>query len=124
MAQKSDSAEIENRVNQIYLLILACHSTQKIVNYSKQNWGINRTQTHTYIQRARNLMRATTAINREEAYAEEIELRREIIRKALDDKKWQTALQAADSRAKLRGLFEKTEQENLTEVINIVGTDS
>ena len=55
-------------------------------------------------------MKEVCAIEREEAYAEEMELRREIIRKALDDKKYQTALQAADSRAKLRGLFDKLEQ--------------
>ena len=51
-------------------------------------------------------MMEITSIQREEAFAEELELRREIIRKALDDKKYQTALQAADSRAKLRGLYE------------------
>ena len=110
MAQKSDNAEIEKRVNQVYSLILQCHSTEKIVAYARQTWGINRAQTTRYIQRARDRMKEVCAIEREEAYAEELELRREIIRKALDDKKYQTALQAADSRAKLRGLFDKLEQ--------------
>jgi hypothetical protein len=105
MAKKSDNAEIENRINQVYSLILQCYSTEKIVRYSAQTWGINRRQTTTLIQRARSRMMEITAIKREEAFAEEMELRREIIRKALDDKKYQTALQAADSRAKLRGLF-------------------
>lgn len=105
MAKKSDNAEIEKRVNQVYSLILQCHSTEKIVAYARQTWGINRAQTTRYIQRARDRMKEVCAIEREEAYAEELELRREIIRKALDDKKYQTALQAADSRAKLRGLF-------------------
>lgn len=105
MAKKSDNAEIDQRVNKVYLLILQCYSTEKIVEYSRQVWGINRAQTARYIQRARSRMMEVTAIKREEAFAEEMELRREIIRKALDDKKYQTALQAADSRAKLRGLF-------------------
>jgi hypothetical protein len=105
MAKKSDNAEIDQRVNQVYSLVLQCYSTEKIVEYSRQVWGINRAQTARYIQRARSRMMEVTAIKREEAFAEEMELRREIIRKALDDKKYQTALQAADSRAKLRGLF-------------------
>lgn len=105
MAKKSDNAEIENRINQVYSLILACYSTEKIVLYASQKWGITRRHTTTLIQRARSRMMEITAIKREEAFAEEMELRREIIRKALDDKKYQTALQAADSRAKLRGLF-------------------
>jgi hypothetical protein len=105
MAKKSDNAEIENRINQVYSLILQCYSSEKIVQYAAQKWGINRRQTFVIIQRARSRMMEITAIKREEAFAEEMELRREIIRKALDDKKYQTALQAADSRAKLRGLF-------------------
>lgn len=110
MAKKSDNAEIEKRVNQVYSLILQCHSTEKIVAYASQIWGINRAQTTRYIQRARKRMMEITALQREEAFAEELELRREIIRKALDDKKYQTALQAADSRAKLRGLFVTLDQ--------------
>jgi hypothetical protein len=110
MAKKSDNAEIEKRINLVYSLILACHSTEKIVQYSAQMWGINRRQSYTLISRARDRMKEITAIQREEAFAEELELRREIIRKALDDKKYQTALQAADSRAKLRGLFIPLEQ--------------
>lgn len=105
MAKKSDNAEIENRINQVYSLLLACHSTEKIVSYASQKWGINRAQTTRYIQRARKRMMEITAIQREEALAEELELRREIIRKAMDDKKYGLAMQAADSRAKLRGLF-------------------
>ncbi len=110
MAQKSDNAEMEKRVNKVYSLILQCHSSEKIIAFANQNWQINRAQAKNYIRRARNQMKEVCAIEREEAYAEEMELRREIIRKALDDKKYQTALQAADSRAKLRGLFDKLEQ--------------
>jgi hypothetical protein len=110
MAKKSDNAEIENRINQVYSLILACQPYAKIVRYASEKWGITSRQTDTLIQRARNRMKEISAIHREEAYAEELELRREIIRKALDDKKYQTALQAADSRAKLRGLFITLEQ--------------
>ena len=110
MAHKSDNAEIEKRVNQVYSLILQCHSSEKIIAYANQNWRINRAQAKNYIRRARNQMKEVCAIEREEAYAEEMELRREIIRKAMEDKKYGLALQAADSRAKLRGLFDKLEQ--------------
>lgn len=105
MGKKSDQAEIENRINQIYSLLLACQPYAKIIRYASEKWGISSRQTDTLIQRARKRMMEITALQREEAFAEEMELRREIIRKALDDKKYQTALQAADSRAKLRGLF-------------------
>lgn len=110
MAHKSDNAEIEKRVNKVYSLILQCHSSEKIIAYANQNWRINRAQAKNYIRRARTQMKEVCAIEREEAYAEEMELRREIIRKAMEDKKYGLALQAADSRAKLRGLFDKLEQ--------------
>jgi len=106
MAEKAEKAEIDRRVTEIYSLILSCYSREKICQYAAKKWGISYRSTDRLIQRARSRMMEITAIKREEAYAEEMELRREIIRKALDDKKYQTALQAADSRAKLRGLFE------------------
>ena len=105
MAEKAEKAEIDQRVTEIYSLIISCYSREKICQYGSKKWGISYRQIDRLIQRARSRMMEITAIKREEAFAEELELRREIIRKAMDDKKYQTALQAADSRAKLRGLF-------------------
>ena len=110
MARKRDQAEIEQQVTEIYSLVISCYSRSHILQYASKKWGINSRSTDTLIQRARKRMMEITAIQREEAYAEEMELRREIIRKAMEDKKYGLALQAADSRAKLRGLFDKLEQ--------------
>ena len=106
MAQQADKAETDQRVTEIYSLIISCYSYDKLCRYAATKWGISTRQTDRLIQKARSRMMEITAIKREEAFAEELEFRRHIIQKALDDKKYGLALQAADSRAKLRGLYE------------------
>jgi len=124
MTKKSDQAEIENRVNQVYSLLLSCQPYAKILRYASEKWGISSRQTDTLIRRARDRMMEITALQRQEAFAEELELRREIIRKALDNNKIQTALQAADSRAKLRGLFiEKPKMDEIEAINALIALD-
>lgn len=108
MARKSDKAEIERRISQVYRLLLSGYSTSSIEDYSRQQWGITRSCVATYIKRAREQMRKFTDTQREQALAEELELRRELIRRALESGKLAVALQIADSRARLRGLFDQS----------------
>jgi hypothetical protein len=105
MAQKSDRAEVEKRVNEVYSLILAAHSREKICQYALKKWNITYSQADRYIKKARARMSEVFALQREEALAEELELRRYIINKTLESNGFKLTLQAADSRAKLRGLF-------------------
>ena len=106
MATKTTKAELESRISQIYKLIIIGSSRQKILQYASKKWGeLSDRTVDCYIASARKLMMQNLEIDRTVALAEELELRREIIFQAMQDKKYQIALQASDSRAKLRGLF-------------------
>jgi hypothetical protein len=106
MATKTTKSEIEIRVSQIYKLLVVGTSRPQILQYASKKWGeISDRSVDSYISQARKIMMQNLEIDRTEALAEELELRREIIFKAMQDKKYQIALSAADSRAKLRGLF-------------------
>ena len=106
MTTKSTKTEIEQRVSQIYKLLVIGTSRHQILQYASKKWGgISDRSVDGYIASARKLMMQNLEIDRTVALAEELELRREIIFQAMQDKKYQIALQASDSRAKLRGLF-------------------
>ena len=119
MAIKSSKAETEQRVNEVYSLLLSCASREQIIEHCGSKWGIKPRTTDTLIREARERLLKVLAVERESALAEELELRREIIRRALAEKKYQIALQAADSRAKLRGLFVSLDQ--AVEILNASG---
>jgi len=105
MATKTTKSEIEIRVSQVYKLLLIGTSRRDILRYASEKWQSSDRSTDAYIASARKLMSKELSDDRQMALGEEIELRRHIIQKALVDKKYQIALTAADSRAKLRGLF-------------------
>ena len=101
MATKTTKAELESRISQIYKLIIIGSSRQKILQYASKKWGeLSDRTVDGYIASARKLMMQNLEIDRTVALAEELELRREIIFQAMQDKKYQIALQASDSRAK------------------------
>lgn len=106
MATKTTKSEIEIRVSEIYKLLIIGTSRPAILQYASKKWGeISDRSVDSYISQARKLMTKELSDDRAVALGEEIELRRHIIQNALEDKKYQIALTAADSRAKLRGLF-------------------
>ena len=106
MATKATKNEIEQRVSQVYKLLIVGTSRPAILQYASKSWGkISDRAVDTYISKARKAMLCELLEDRRLALAEEIELRRMIIQEALTDKKYQVALQSADSRAKLLGLF-------------------
>jgi hypothetical protein len=106
MATKTTKSEIEIRVSQIYKLLVIGTSRPAIIQYASKKWGeLSDRSVDSYIASARKLMMQNLEHDRAVALAEELEFRREIIFKAMADKKYQIALTAADSRAKLRGLF-------------------
>ena len=111
MTTKSTKTEIEQRVSQIYKLLVIGTSRHQILQYASKKWGgLSDRSVDNYIASARKLMMQNLEIDRAKALSEELELRREIIFRAMSDQKYQIALQASDSRAKLRGLFMSLEQ--------------
>ena len=113
---KITKIERATRINEIYKLLIVGASRPAILQYAAKTLGeISDRSVDSYMADVRKLMVSELQEDRQIALAEEIELRRFIIQKALADKKYQTALSAADSKAKLLGLFD-----SLDRALNIV----
>lgn len=115
MAQKPTKAEYEKRVTEIYQLLICGTSRVKIVQYASKKWGISNRQGDDMIAAARKQTILEQDVTRQEALAEELSLRNFLLTSAIKEKRWATALQVSDSRAKLRGLAIATDQEVMKE---------
>lgn len=106
MALKGTKAQIDQRITEIYSLLLSRVNRAKILEYARNKWGeIGNSTVDAYIKRARDLIQKDTQINRESALAEHIASRNQLYQIALKKEKLQTCLQILDSTAKLQGLF-------------------
>lgn len=102
---KSTEAEIDQRVNQTYLLLLRREGRQTILQYAANKWGVGSRTADEYIARARELMREEASAERDDALAEHIALRKDLFNKAYKDKKWAIAFQICQDESKLLGLY-------------------
>jgi hypothetical protein len=108
---KITKAERERRVSQIYELLIIGTPRPAILQFAAKIWGeVCDRSVDGYCADARKLMTQDLHDDRQVTLAEEIELRRHIIYQSLQDKKYGLALQAADSRAKLLGLFDSLDR--------------
>ncbi len=102
---KSTEAEVEQRIQEIYLLLLRRENRQTICRYARSKWGVSDDQADRYTKAARELMRQEATAEREDAIAEHIALRKDLFNKAYKDQKWAIAFQIAGDECKLRGLY-------------------
>ena len=106
MAHKSDAAEAERRVNEIYQRLILRQNKAQIVRYASENWGkITERQVENYIRKAYELLKQELSGDRQQLLAEHIATRNQLFQKAYAEKRYQTALNVLDSTAKLQGLF-------------------
>lgn len=105
MAAKSTEAEVEQRVQEIYLLLLRRENRQSICRYARAKWGVSDDQADRYTKSARDLMRQDARVERDDAIAEHIALRKDLYHKAYKDQKWAIAFQIAQDESKLLGLY-------------------
>ena len=115
MERKATKAEYEKRVTEVYQLLICGTSRAKIVQYTSKKWGISSKQGDNMIAAARKQTILEQDVTRQEALAEELSLRNFLLTSAIKEKRWLTALQVSDSRAKLRGLAIATDQEVMKE---------
>jgi hypothetical protein len=64
MARKSTKDEIQNRVNEVYGLLLRAWNHNQIVQYGSEKWGISERQVRDYLAEARKLMALDAEIER------------------------------------------------------------
>ncbi len=120
MVEKGTIGEVDRRVTEVYKLLCRGANRAQVVRHCADKWGIGSRQAETYMQRAREQMRELLAESREDLLAKAIAFRNDLLLEASQKGKLFTALQIADSREKLLGLFEQTsEQQSQTEGIEL-----
>lgn len=58
---KSDSSEVEKRINTIYLMLLQGFVRKQIIQYATETWGITERWTDEYLSKAREIFRHNLA---------------------------------------------------------------
>jgi hypothetical protein len=64
VAKKSTNAEIDERVNTVYDLLLRANSRTQILRYAADTWGCGERTAETYMARARQLMQLDAELER------------------------------------------------------------
>lgn len=101
---KGTRVQIEERINEVYMLLLQKEPTQKIWAYATKKWGISNRQCDRYIASAHQRMIDDLKKDRHLLLAKAIAERNDLYRLARKEYKYFTCLQIADSRDKLLGL--------------------
>lgn len=102
---KSTQAEIDQRVNAIYHLLLRRESRATICGFAREKWGVSDDQTDRYIARARALMAEEAAADRATARSEHLAIRKDLFNKLYREEKWACAFQVVQDEAKMLGLY-------------------
>lgn len=101
MAKKSTNAEIDERVNIVYDLLLKAHSRHQILQYAANAWDVSPRQGDEYIARARQLMQLDAELERPQWLAAAIARLQEYERRASDKEQLSIALKALEDQARL-----------------------
>lgn len=105
MGRKGSKTEVEARISTVHRLLCAGATRAQILRYGSDTWGLCDRQVEDYIAKARQTMIEAHKEAREDALALELARRNELLQAAWQQGKLFTALQIADSRARLLGLF-------------------
>lgn len=101
MAKKSTNTEIDNRVNQVYDLLLRGYSKTQIVRYCAENFKVSLRQTESYLQRARVLQSIDSELERPEWLIGALSRLQEYERRAAEKNQLATAMRSVELQAKL-----------------------
>jgi hypothetical protein len=101
MAKKSTNVEIDDRVNQVYDLLLRAYSRNQIVRHCSESWNVGERQAENYIARARQLMQLDAELERPQWLAAAIARLQDYERRASDSNQLSVALKALEDQAKL-----------------------
>jgi|GEM_PF-2470769 len=118
MAKKCTNAEYEQRLTEVYQLLISGASRAKIQQYAATKWSLSVRPIDQMIAKVRRLGTYEQDVTRQEALAEELCVRDYLFNNAVKEKRWLSALMIADSRVKLMGLTFYTDEEVIKEFIS------
>ena len=101
MARKSTKDEIQNRVNEVYGLLLRAWNHNQIVQYGSEKWGVSERQVRDYLAEARKLIALDAELERPQWLEAAVARLQEYERRASDKEQLGTALMALEKQARL-----------------------
>ena len=104
---KSTKAEIEQRVNEVYDLLINRITYQAILGYGASKWGVKERQMNVYIARARERLRELNRESEEERLASAMASYNSLFARQVAEKDYKGARQTMDSIIRLQGLAGK-----------------
>ena len=79
MAKKSGQAEIDRRIHAVVKLLSSAKTNSYILRFCTEEWGVQKRQAETYLQRAREIIRADYSVERSDFLGTRLALLDEII---------------------------------------------
>ena len=106
MGKKSDAAEIDRRVHTVVKLLSSAKTNSYIVRFCTEEWGVQKRQVETYLQRAREIIKADYSVERSDFLGTRLALLDEIIEASIRCKQHSNAVGALKLQAQLTRLLE------------------
>ena len=108
MAKKSDKAEIDRRVHTVVKLLSSAKTNSYILRFCTEEWGVQKRQAETYLQRAREIIKADYSVERSDFLGTRLSLLDEIIKASIRCKQHSNAVGALKLQAQLTRLLESS----------------
>ena len=106
MAKKSDKAEIDRRVHTVVKLLSSAKTNSYILHFCSEEWGVTNRQAQTYLQRAREIIKADYSMERSDFLGTRLAMLNEIIKSSIFYKQHRNAVGALKLQAQLTRLPE------------------
>ena len=94
MGKKSDAAEIDRRVHTVVKLLSSAKTNSYILRFCSEEWGVTSRQAQTYLQRAREIIKADYSVERSDFLGTRLALLDEIIEASIRCKQHSNAVGA------------------------------
>ena len=94
MARKSDKAEIDRRIHTVVKLLSSAKTNSYILRFCTEEWGVQKRQAETYLQRAREIIKADYSVERSDFVGTRLALLDEIIEASIRCKQHSNAVGA------------------------------
>ena len=106
MGKKSDKAEIDRRIHAVVKLLSSAKTHSYILRFCTEEWGVQKRQAETYLQRAREIIKAAYSVERSDFLGTRLALLDEIIEASILCKQHSNAVGALRLQAQLTRLLE------------------
>ena len=108
MRKKSNATEIDRRVHTVVKLLSSAKTNSYILRFCAQEWGVQKRQAETYLQRAKEIMKADYSVERSDFLGTRLTLLEEINEASIRCKQHSNAIGALKLQAQLTRLLESS----------------